>query len=391
MAEVAGTSENSIAETYLKFEHSDLYTAPYELRRFLAWYTGAALTATGYYVPLPFSAYLHVPPNVAAVVTLYNGERLPLGAGRHDLTAVLRRAKSPRPIPVSVQFVNMKRQSFTFIGVKAKNAAFHLELDLDLRLTLEVAAPEKVTEWNDPLGDVKSAFIQSVIKLVANRDYEACLTAMPDLLVKEVWPLVEASCAPRGLGVVEMMTTRLGVDKQYAEMQRTKLQEEHVQLEHQLKLKEMELREQRVDRDRVIQLRELQAQEDIFAMQQPGFRRKIMGDINAQLRNFNQDARLKTIESIGEVAKTLLEEIHAHPGRLSSEQEVQVLQRALDLLEKLALPVAPPSIPQQVRSNLAIDKAAPPGPADKPPLVVTPPPVALPISLEASPVGTKVR
>ena len=391
MADVTGTAENAVAETYLKFEHSDLYTAPYELRQFFLWYTGAALTATGYYVPLPFSAYLHVPPNVAAVVTLYNGERLALGAGRHDLTAVLRRAKSPKPIPVSVQFVNMKRQSFTFNGVKTKNASFHLELDLDLRLSLEVTAPEKVTEWNDPLGDVNSAFIQSVIKLVANRSYEACLTSMPDLLIKEVEPLVEASCAPRGLGVVEMVVTRLGVDQQYAEMQRTKLQEEQVQLEHKLRLKEIDLREQRVDRDRAIRLRELQAEEDIFAMQQPGFRRKTMGDINAQLRNFNQEARLKTIESIGEVAKTLLEEIHAHPGRLYSEPEVQVLQKALELLEKLAQPVSPPPIPQQVRSNLAVDRAGPPGPADKPPLVVTPPPVAQPISHDDSPVGTKVR
>jgi len=408
MADAAATGENSNSESVLKFEHADLYTEPYDLRRFFFLYTGSALTATGY-LSFPLSAYLYVPPNVAAVVTLGNGTRVTLKPGRHALAGAL------KAHPVSVQFVNTRRQSFAFsMTVKSWG---QLELEIELRLTLAVAAPDRVTEWKDPLADVRTALTQSVARVAANNAYEDSLRKMPDLLHRDVRPVLEQSCGPRGLAVAEILVSRLTPDKQYVELERnnlldirrmlteiekherekdaarqiTALKEEQAQLEHNLKIKEIELREQRVDRDRAIRLRELQAEEDLFAMQQPGFRRKIMGDINAQLRTFNQEARLKAIESIGELAKTLLEETRAHPGRLHSEQEAQVLQKALDLLDRLAQPVSPPPIPQQVRSHLAVDKAGPPGPPDKPPLVVPPPPVALPISFEDSPLGAKTR
>jgi hypothetical protein len=43
-----------------------------------------------------------------------------------------------------------------------------------------------VTEWSDPLGDVKSTFIEAVIKLGANRSHADTLTLFPDLLDTEV-------------------------------------------------------------------------------------------------------------------------------------------------------------------------------------------------------------
>src|SRR5574337_2125719 len=147
MAEPTETVEESNPESVLRFENSGLYTEPYDLRPLfhptISWltglYTGSALTATGY-LSMPVNRFLYVPPNVAAVVTTGSGKRVWLEAGRHQL---LQRLDS---VPVSVQFVNMKRRSFAFRGVTVRSAA-QMELDLDLRLTVSVVDAPKVTEW----------------------------------------------------------------------------------------------------------------------------------------------------------------------------------------------------------------------------------------------------
>ncbi len=389
MAEYTETVEETNPESVLRFENSGLYTEPYDLRSlwhpFVSWltglYAGSALTATGY-IAVPINRFLYVPPNVAAVVTTGSGRRVWLEAGRHQLVQRL------DAVPVSVQFVNMKRRSFAFSGVKVRSAA-QMELDLDLRLTVSVADAQKVTEWSDPLGDVKSTFLEAVIKLGANRSHADTLTLFPDLLDTEVRRDVEQSCAARGLRVEELVVTNLRPDQQYAEMQRIKLREEQAELEHKVKLKEIEMREQTVDRERAIGIREAQAEEDVFAMKQPGFRRKMVGDINMQLRNFNQDARMKAIEAVGEMARTLIEELQRHPGQMQAGQVVTAVQEALKLLEKLAQPPTAPPIPQQVRSELAVDKYNPPLPSDRPPLAVPPPPVALPVGPDDDLPGTQ--
>jgi hypothetical protein len=378
MAEFTETVEGTNPESVLRFENSGLYTEPYDLRPLfhpaLSWlsgyYAGGALTATGY-ITAPVSRFLYVPPNVAAVVTTANGARLRLEAGRHRL---VERLKS---VPVSVQFVNMKRRSFAFSGVKVRSAA-QMELELDLRLTVRVDAPEQVTAWSDPLGDVKSVFIEAVIRLGANRSHEETLRLLPDLLDGEVRRGVDASCGARGLAVEELVVTGIRPDKQYAEMQRIKLQEEQTELQRNVKLKDIEMREQIVDRERAIGIREAQAEEDVFAMKQPGFRRKMVGDINMQLRTFNQEARMKSIEAVSEAARALIEDLQRHPGQMHSGQVLNALQEALKLLDKLAQPTSAPPIPLQVRSLLAVDKDAPP-PPDKPPLAATPPRVARPL------------
>ena len=390
MADYTETAEETNPESVLRFENSGLYTEPYDLRLlwhpFVSWltglYAGSALTATGY-ITVPISRFLYVPPNVAAVVTTGSGRRVWLEAGRHRL------AQRLDVVPVSVQFVNMKRRSFAFSGVKVRSAA-QMELDLDLRLTVSVADAQKVTEWSDPLGDVKSTFIEAVIKLGANRSHADTLTLFPDLLDTEVRRDVEQSCVARGLRVEELVVTSLRPDQQYAEMQRIKLREEQAELEHKVKLKEIEMREQTVDRERAIGIREAQAAEDVFAMQQPGFRRKIVGDINMQLRSFNQEARMKAIEAVVEMARTLIEELQRHPGQMHAGQVVTAVQEALKLLEKLSQPPTAPPIPQQVRSYLAIDVDAPP-PPDKPALAVPPPPVAVPVRRDDKLPGTKAN
>ncbi|MBF8283312.1 MAG: hypothetical protein HW378_2227, partial [Anaerolineales bacterium] len=145
MADYTETAEETNPESVLRFENSGLYTEPYDLRSlwhpFVSWltglYAGSALTATGY-ITVPISRFLYVPPNVAAVVTTGSGRRVWLEAGRHRL------AQRLDAVPVSVQFVNMKRRSFAFSGVKVRSAA-QMELDLDLRLTVSVADAQKVT------------------------------------------------------------------------------------------------------------------------------------------------------------------------------------------------------------------------------------------------------
>jgi hypothetical protein len=163
------------------------------------------------------------------------------------------------------------------------------------------------------------------------------------------------------------------IDKQEQEQENSRralaIKEAQTRREHDLKMKELELRAKEIERERAVQLQAAQMDEDVFALKQPGLRRKIMGEINSQLREQNFQARLKAIEAVGEVARALLEDIRHHPGRLSSPEETQTLLEALRLLENLSRPAEGPKIPQQVRSEFAIDDGSP-----KPPKL----PVVLP-------------
>src|SRR5262245_51838575 len=197
----------------LRFDFNGLASPPYSLHLYLfGYYQGDALLVAGH---SPRGTHLIVPPNVTAVVLLANGDHVVLNSGRHPLGAWL---KYP---PVSVQFVNMQRQPFTYT-VKLRSWG-ELELAVGVRALLEVVDAKQVTHWLAPLEDVESLVKQALMTVAANNSYDDCMRSMPALLNGPVKDQVDAACRARGLAVTELVMTNLEADKQYSGMERENL------------------------------------------------------------------------------------------------------------------------------------------------------------------------
>lgn len=365
----------------LHFDFNGLVSPPYTLHAyFMDWYQGDALLVGGHSAR---SSHLVVPPNVAAVILLSNGEHLALNSGKHPLRALLRYP------PVSVQFVNTQRQPFTYI-VKIRSWG-ELELVVGMRALLEVMDPEQVTHWKEPLADVESLVKQALMTVAANNSYDDCIRKMPVLLNGPVKAQVDASCQARGLSVTELVMTSLEADKQYSEMERDNLlaikqmlvdmkkfeqqrqltqqeadlKEEQSQREHLHKMHEFEREEEAQKRRREVELFKAQVEEDINAMLQPGRKRGAVTEINKIMGQRSFEIRLKAIDALQDIVKTMLEDRARHPGQFSNPDDTQVLNDALTMLKEWSAPIATiPSPP--IRSHLAMDKYPEPPPVAEP-------------------------
>lgn len=358
------------------FNFNGFATEPLELRRMLPFlagpYVGEALefwgeAASGY--------HLQVPPNTLAVVWLADGRSTTLSAGRHDL---VREANHP----IGAQFVSLQMHSFEFEEVKV-HTQDRLELDMDLRVTVQVVpeAAAQIARWQTPQDDLKAALMQVLVQELGELSHEACQQKLPSLLQDYVRGGLDTVYRQRGLAVLDLHLIHFHPDERFMQIlqKRTLLDNEHeleeTQHEHdhqekieQLKREAAELkkREEVADLRRYVQQIEAQVDEDVFAMKQPGFRRKAKGDIQGQLREYNQQARLESIKATSEVVRSILENMQRHPG-MHTPQEAESLAKALTLLQELAKPVEAPPIPQQVRSVYAVDDGQPEPPEIKPP------------------------
>lgn len=368
----------------LRFDFNGLVSQPYVLRHYLFnVYHGEALTIGGH---LPYGRYITVPPNVAAVILRSDGERDPLASGIHYL-----HSRFKKEAPVSVQFVNMERQPFTYL-IKTKGYG-QLALEVGLRVLMEVENPELVTHWKEPLIDVESLIKQALVTVCANNSYEDCLRKLPELLNDGAKAQVDAGCRARGLTVTAMVVISVEADKQYTEQERenklvtdrmiadikkfakqlevaqkeAEFREEHSQHEHEQKMRDFEHREDEEKRRREVELLTVQVDEDINALRQPARRRDAATAINTMVRTLNHEVRLKTIETVGEMIKALLDERQKYPGRFQTDGESETLADALRFLQELSKPGDAPKIPQQMRSYLAVDENQP-----EPPLAAKP-------------------
>ncbi len=340
------------------FDYNGLASQPYFLRRVLLdMYRGESLQVlrAGGLNNLPFGRFLFIPPNIAAVVLLSDGRRTTRPPGRHLL------ARRVGPNPVAVQFVSTQVHSYTFMQLSARTAD-HMDMAVDLRLAVQAADSQLVTNWRDPVNDIRGALLQVLGKVVGEMRHADCLRDLPDLL--EVNAGIERQVARLleqfGLRVLQLFLLGLHPDPRHAEQEReATLKLAHLEREHERMHKDLELRGQIVHKSRVVQQMEAQAEEDVFAVKQPAFRRHIAGSIAGQVRERNQEARLEAIRAVSDVAKALLEEFHRNPGRVYTPQDMEPLMKALEMLDKLSAPVAGPPIPMDVRSRYAVDKNAP--------------------------------
>ncbi|MBL8057087.1 MAG: hypothetical protein JNK29_10340 [Anaerolineales bacterium] len=325
------------SEASLKFDYNGLATWPLWLHytRVLDFYAGDALMADGHF--RRFSRHLFVPPNVAAVVLLgRNNQRQTLYPGRYHLQTALK-----GNWPVSAQFVRLETLSFAIEKLQVPTAD-HLYFELDLWVTLRVTEPQLVVELREPLDDVRNAFKQKLMKRLRDQQHTDVVRLLPSITEVDLAHEVDEEFRAHGLDV-KVGLTRLKPDPAWEDLQR---------------------RAATVDMDSEVRRREAQREEDVFAMQQTGFRRRIAGEIAGQMREKNQQARLEAIEAVEELAKAFVEDLRRHPGRVYTEKDMGPLIKALELLDKLATPVPPPPIPQQVRSYFAVDPDHPKPPAD---------------------------
>lgn len=365
----------------LRFDFNGLVSLPYTLHTyFFDLYQGDALLVAGHSAR---STHLVVPPNVAAVVLLANGQRVKLDSGKHPLRTLLKYA------PVSVQFVNTQLQPFTYT-VKMRSWG-QLDLEVGLRVLVEVIDPVQVTHWKDPLTDVESLVKQALVAVAANNSYEDCLRKMPEMLNASVRVQVDASCRARGLAVLEMVLTHLEPDKKYCEKERDNklaiaqlqadierfkrqreltqeeaaLKEEQSKSEHLQKMNDFEWREAEEKRRREVELLTAQVDEDIAAMKQPSRKREAVSGLNRILGERSFEIRLKAIDALQNIVKTILEERAHYPGQFSNADDTQVLNDALTMLKEWSTP--PATIPSPpVRSLLAMDKHPEPPPVAEP-------------------------
>jgi hypothetical protein len=357
--------------TALLFDYNGFATQPYVLRRmplFPILYTGDALTVWGPHSP---ALSLHVPPNALAVVSLINGKTVLLPTGRHGLG-------NAAPDPVSAQFVSLQVHSFEFNEIKI-HTRDRLLLDMDLRVTVQVIEDNaaQTTRWQRPEDDIKAALMQALVQELGELEHEACQQQLPLLLAEKVRPRLDTRYRAFGLALLDLNLTHFHPDKRFMEIlqertltdSRHMLEERQHEHDHEEKLEaikrekiELAEREKAAPYRRYVQQLEAQADEDVFAMKQPMFRRDIMGKINTQLREWNQEARLESIKAVGEVAKALIEDLHRHPG-MRTTGEIDQLEKALALIKELSEPTKAPPIPQQTRSKYAVDPGSPKPPA----------------------------
>lgn len=328
-------------ETTVKFDYNGLVTLPYALHytRVFDLYVGEALQVSDQ-VGWFGSRHIVVPPNVAAVIVLgRDPQPIVLYPGRHYLSTALRGRW-----PVSVQYVSLDAQSFAVKDLTVPTAD-HLYMEMDLWVTVRVIEPVAITRLRDPLDDIRNGLRQRLMRRLRDLQHEEAVRALPDLVENEVAREVSAELREHGLEV-KVGLTRLKPDPKWEDLQ---------------------VRNALVDKSSLVERREAQKNEDVFALQQPGFRRRIMGDLASQARERNQQARMEAIDTVKDLAKALVEDLRLHPGRVYTEKDMQPLLKALELLDKLAQPVPPPPIPQQVRSYFAVDENQPkPPPMDWP-------------------------
>jgi hypothetical protein len=338
-------------DTTLKFDYNGLATWPYSLRytRVLDFYTGDALMVDGH--PVTYSRYLYVPPNVAAIVLLGENRVRVLAPGRYHLGTELREGQ-----PVSVQFVNLAAHSFEVdFDKKGDNTdrriptKDHLLMGLTLWVTVKVIDPVRVVESADPIEDVKNLIGRQLVSALRDLAHGEAVRLLPSIVERILTTDLKEHFSEHGLQV-KISLSRLRPDPDWENLER---------------------RNTLVDRAGYVERREAQKDEDVAAFKQPANRRSIMGQLQAQTRERNQQARMEAIETVKELAKALVEDLRRHPGRVFTEKDMQPLEKALDLLDKLAAPVSPPPIPQQVRSYFAVDA----GDLTRAPI---PPPPALP-------------
>lgn len=355
-------SAESEKKTSLEFDYNDLVSLPYRLR--YSWildrYIGDALEIYDR-IGMLGSAHLIVPPNVAAVLLMSRGNNQhvskPLGPGRYHIHSLLGRHVldwpfGPKWWPVSVQYVSLAEHPF----VETLKAPTRDQLNLEISLWLKVRVnhPERVTEVHNLRDHLRNTLQHELVRTLRNRRHEEAVTNLPEIIRLEVsysQALVEAF-ARYGLQI-EVGLAGFKPDPDWDGLQR---------------------RAGTVDKDNEVRRREAQREEDVFAIQQPGLRRKIYGDISTQLREKNQQARIEAIKTVKDLAEALVEDLRRHPGRVYTEKDIQPLIRALDLLDKLAQPVAAPPIPGHVRSYFAVDRDQP-----------YPPPEYLPSDLPVPP------
>lgn len=341
------TAEHEASESSLSFDYNGLATWPLWLHytRVLDWYTGDALMADGHF--RRFSRHLFVPPNVAGVVLIgRNNQRLVLYPGRYHLQTALKYAW-----PTSVQFVRLDVKSFGIEKLQVPTEDL-LYFDLDLWVTLRVMDPILATELREPFDDVRNTIKQKLMKRLRSQKHDDVVRIMPAVIEEGLAHEIAEEFSAHGLEI-KIGLTRLKPDPAWEDLQR---------------------RAATIDKDSFVRRREAQREEDVFAVEQSKFRRRIAGEIAGQMRERNQQARLEAMDTVKDLARAMVEDLRLHPGRVYTEKDMQPLVKALELLDKLAQPVPPPGIPQQVRSYFAVDKDQP-----------YPPPVDLPEDLPVTP------
>lgn len=328
----------------LVFDYNGLATWPLWLHytRVLDFYAGDALMADGHF--RRFSRHLFVPPNVAAVVLLgRDNHRLTLYPGRYHLQTALK-----GQWPVSAQFVRLEVISFAMEKLQVPTEDL-LYFELDLWVTVRVTDPQAATELREPLDDIRSTLRQKLMKRLRGQKHDDVVRIMPGLVEEGVAAEVAEEFRHHGLDV-KVGLTRLKPDTAWEDLQR---------------------RAATVDKDSAVRRREIQRDEDVFALEAPKLRRMASINIATQFREKNQAARMEAIEAVESLAKAFMEDLRLHPGRTYTEKDMQPLLKALELLDKLSQPVAAPQFPTQTRSYFATD-------ATSDPRTTIPPPVDLP-------------
>lgn len=321
------------------FDYNGLATKPYYLRELAAGvYRGESLQVlrAGELNHLPFGRYLILPPNYGAVILLDNGERKALMPGKHELARVLGARK-----PVSLQFVNLQAQSYTISGVEVRTKD-NFRPSIDLRLSLIVNEPEKVISWREPQQDIQAAIQQALMSGVLTLTHHDLSESITKLVQSAgVRESIIQNLAEYGLSVRQIFVQNFKPDADFDGLRRRK-----------------ELAKLRSYVERL----EAQVDEDIAAMKQTGNRRNVMTTLGSQARERNHAARMEAIDAVSQMAKLLFEDFQRNPGRVYSQKDMEPLMKALGLLEKLTEAVPAPPVPQQMRSEYAVDDKQPPPP-----------------------------
>lgn len=318
------------------FDYNGLATKPYFLREAaLGVYYGDSLQAlrAGGFNHLPYGRYLILPPNYGAVVLLDNGEHKAFLPGRHELARALGGRK-----PVSLQFVNLQAHSYTVSGLEVRTKD-NFRPALDLRLSLVVSAPEKVINWRDPQPDIQAAIQQGVLSgVLALTHHDLSENIIALVQNAGVRDTIAQNLAEYGLTVRQLFVSNFKPDPKFDDLRYRK---EFAKLRS------------------YVERLEAQVDEDIAAMKQPANRRNVMTMLGAQARERNHAARMEAIDAVSQMAKLLFEDFQRNPGRVYSQKDMEPLMKALGILEKLTEQVPAPPVPQQVRSEYAVDANQP--------------------------------
>jgi hypothetical protein len=296
--------ESEVDETALEFSDSRFVTPPYPLRRFFGLYWGDALRFDRHWFEASVGVHLCVPPNVAAVVLLANGEHQVLKPGRYDPSRALVDSRRRRVDPVSVQFVTLKVRShefsypFTALNVKYRDdKEKEKALTIHVQLALQVTDPVRITELEAPLEDVRGALKQELIKAFVEHPYDTLYKERDKLNANIKKNLNDIFAGNHGLSVVDVLLIQMDpADASWIDLsQRGSL----------------------VDRNSEIRRREAQMEEDIFALEQPYVMRMAQTTINRLNAERDFEVRKLAVGSLQQLAEAISDDLHNHPGRWS--------------------------------------------------------------------------